>query len=74
MHRLLFVALTTGLLYPIAALSGYLGNADMPSIEEAFSNSDQLIPKLNQSLSSEPRFLFDLSGVGVVITCTGEVC
>ena len=52
MHRLLFVALTTGLLYPIAALSGYLGNADMPSIEEAFSNSDQLIPKLNQSLSN----------------------
>ena len=52
MKRFLLLALTAGLLSPISAISGDLGNADLPSIEKAYENSDKLIPKLKESKSN----------------------
>ena len=56
MNRFLLLALTAGLLSPIATLSGDLGNADFPSKEEAYAKSEKYQKKLKESLSNE----FDL--------------
>ena len=51
MIRFLLLALAAGLLSPIAAISGDLGNADLPSIEEAYigRKSYQRLLKKSQS-------------------------
>ena len=62
MNRFLLLAIAAGLLSPIAALSGDLGNADMPSIEEAYIGRKNYEILLKESQSN----VFNLR-------CSGEL-